>query len=56
MGKLEALRQTKLKMLNREIRRKLKPQVGLAASPDPHLGLYAHPFYWATYQLDGDFR
>jgi CHAT domain-containing protein len=56
MGKLEALRQTQLKMLNGEIGRKLKPQVGLAASPDPHLGFYAHPFYWATYQLDGDFR
>jgi len=29
---------------------------GLASSPDPHLGFYAHPFYWATYQLNGDFH
>jgi CHAT domain-containing protein len=56
LGKLEALRQTQLKMLNGGIGRKLVRTPGLAQSPDPHLGFYAHPFYWSTYQLNGNFH
>jgi CHAT domain-containing protein len=56
LGKIEALRQTQLKMLNGEIGRKLEKVQGILASPDPHRGYYAHPFYWATYELNGDFR
>jgi CHAT domain-containing protein len=56
LGKIEALRQTQLKMLNGGIGRKQVPLPGIPASPDPHKGFYAHPFYWATYQLNGDFH
>jgi CHAT domain-containing protein len=56
LSKIEALRQTQLKMLNGEIGRRLEKVQGILASPDPHRGYYAHPFYWATYELNGDFH